>query len=84
MSALRVYFCDEETFCLLRRRCMAKDFSWKRSADYDPSEDDGKTWSNMPGSPITVKAAKLKVGAYQTTYSQNYSWAKLGNYVIYK
>ena len=45
---------------------------------------DGKTWSNMPGSPITVKAAKLKVGAYQTTYSQNYSWAKLGNYVIYK
>ena len=31
-----------------------------------------------------VKAAKLKVGAYQTTDSQNYSWAKLGNYVIYK
>jgi putative sterol carrier protein len=33
MSALRVYFCDEETFCLLRRRCMEKDFSWKRSAE---------------------------------------------------
>ena len=33
MSALRVYFCDEETFFLLRRRCMEKDFSWKRSAE---------------------------------------------------
>jgi len=32
MSALRVYFCDEETFALLRRRCMEKDFSWDRSA----------------------------------------------------
>lgn len=44
---------------------------------------DGKTWSNMPGSPITVRAEKLKVGAYQTTYSQNFSWAKMSNYVIY-
>ncbi len=32
MNALRVYFCDEETFALLRRRCMEKDFSWDRSA----------------------------------------------------
>ncbi len=32
MAALRVYFCDEETFALLRRRCMEKDFSWDRSA----------------------------------------------------
>ena len=32
MAALRVYFCDEETFSLLRRRCMEKDFSWDRSA----------------------------------------------------
>lgn len=32
MSALRVYFCDEVTFALLRRRCMEKDFSWDRSA----------------------------------------------------
>ena len=32
MSALRVYFCDEETFDLLRRRDMEKDFSWDRSA----------------------------------------------------
>ena len=32
MAALRVYFCDEETFHILRRRCMNKDFSWNRSA----------------------------------------------------
>ena len=32
MAALRVYFCDENTFKLLRRRCMEKDFSWDRSA----------------------------------------------------
>jgi len=32
MSALRVYFCDQETFDLLRSRCMKKDFSWERSA----------------------------------------------------
>ena len=31
-SALRVYFCDGETFRLLRRRDMEKDFSWDRSA----------------------------------------------------
>ena len=33
VSALRVYFCDEETFALLRRRGMQKDFSWTRSAE---------------------------------------------------
>ena len=32
MAALRVYFCDENTFRMLRRRCMEKDFSWDRSA----------------------------------------------------
>ena len=33
MAALRVYLSDEKTFALLRRRCMEKDFSWKRSAE---------------------------------------------------
>ena len=45
---------------------------------------DGKTWSNMPGSPLTVKAQALKVGAYQTTYSDNPSWVKLTDYTIYQ
>ena len=45
---------------------------------------DGKTWSKMPGSPLTVKAQALKVGAYQTTYSDNPSWVKLTDYTIYQ
>lgn len=32
LSALKVYFGDEATFALLRRRCMEKDFSWTKSA----------------------------------------------------
>lgn len=44
---------------------------------------DGKTWENMSGSPVEVKSAKIKIGAYQTTYSQNYSWIRLKDYVIY-
>lgn len=45
---------------------------------------DGKTWENMPGSPLTLTTDKISVGAYQTTYSSNLSWAKLRDYVIYK
>jgi hypothetical protein len=45
---------------------------------------DGVTWSNMPGSPIEVKVKKLSVGVYQTTYSENYSWAMLSNFIIYQ
>ena len=45
---------------------------------------DGVTWNNMPGSPIEVKAKKLSVGVYQTTYSENYSWATLSDFTIYQ
>ena len=45
---------------------------------------DGVTWNNMPGSPIEVKTKKLSVGVYQTTYSENYSWATLSNFIIYQ
>ena len=45
---------------------------------------DGVTWSNMPGSPIEVKVKKLSVGVYQTTYSENYSWAMLSDFIIYQ
>ena len=45
---------------------------------------DGETWSNMPGSPIEVTAPKLSIGAYQTTYSDNTSWVKLRNFIIYQ
>ena len=45
---------------------------------------DGKTWENMPGSPVTVSSSVLSVGAYQTTYTDNASWVKLQDYVIYQ
>lgn len=32
LSAIKVFFADKETFALLRRRCMEKDFSWTKSA----------------------------------------------------
>ena len=45
---------------------------------------DGKTWTNMPGSPIEINSPRLGIGAYQTTYSDNTSWVKLSNFVIYQ
>jgi len=45
---------------------------------------DGKTWSNMPGSPIELTAPTVGVGAYQTTYSDNCSWATLTDFIIYQ
>jgi starch synthase len=33
MDAVKIYFADAETFWILRRRCMKKDFSWKKSAE---------------------------------------------------
>ena len=45
---------------------------------------DGLTWTNMPGSPIEVDVPKLSIGAYQTTYSDNPSWVKLSDYIIYQ
>ena len=45
---------------------------------------DGKTWNNMPGSPLEVTSPTLKVGAYQTTYNENPSWVKLSDYILYQ
>lgn len=45
---------------------------------------DGKTWNNMPGSPVKVTTPTLRVGAYQTTYNENKSWVKLKDYIIYQ
>ena len=45
---------------------------------------DGKTWSNMPGSPIEVKSETLRIGAYQTTYTDATSWVRLKDFVIYQ
>lgn len=48
------------------------------------TSNDGKTWHNMPGSPVEVAVPRLHVGIYQTTYSGNLSWAKLKNIVVYQ
>lgn len=32
LEAVRIYFCDRETFHTLRKRCMEKNFSWEKSA----------------------------------------------------
>lgn len=45
---------------------------------------DGKNWVEMPGSPMTVNAPSLKVGIYQTTYTQNISWASISDFAIYQ
>ena len=50
---------------------------------YARTSPDGKTWENMPGSPITLSETIISVGAYQTTYSTNKSWAKLRDFTIY-
>ena len=50
---------------------------------YARTSADGTTWSNMPGSPIEVGTGKLRLGAYQTTYSNTVSWAKLKDIVVY-
>ena len=48
------------------------------------SSKDGKSWNNMPGSPIEVNSPTLSIGAFQTTYSENFSWVKLNDYIIYE
>ncbi len=45
---------------------------------------DGNNWTDMPGSPMPVKASKLRLGIYQTTYSDNRSWALISNFQVYK
>lgn len=48
------------------------------------TSSDGKTWHNMPGSPIEVNVPSMGVGIYQTTYTDTPSWAKLKDFVIYQ
>ena len=45
---------------------------------------DGKTWRNMPGSPVSLSGGKIGIGTYQTTYSDNPSWVRLSNFIIYE
>lgn len=51
---------------------------------YARRSPDGKTWIDMPGSPMEVSSATLQVGVYQTTYTENKSWAEISDFVIYQ
>ena len=51
---------------------------------YGRTSRDGKTWENMPGSPIEVTSPKLGIGVYQTTYTDRPSWVKLSGLVVYQ
>jgi hypothetical protein len=59
-------------------------FERRGSQLFARTSPDGKTWENMPGSPIEITAPTLSIGAYQTTYSENRSWVKLRDYIIYQ
>lgn len=45
---------------------------------------DGKTWENMPGSPVEITVDTLSIGAYQSTYTDTPSWVRLRDYIIYQ
>ncbi len=59
-------------------------FERKGNKLYARSSRDGKTWSNSPGSPVTVKSGKMRLGIYQTTYNDTKSWVKLKDISIWK
>lgn len=59
-------------------------FERKGNLLFARSSADGKTWNNNPGSPIELKSETLKLGIYQTTYSDTKSWVKLKDIKIYK
>ena len=96
LGAFPLYNCGNMLTSLSRRA--RPQFPNYKGYDFDPiiqferrgnqlfarTSRDGKTWNNMPGSPIEVSSPKLGIGAYQTTYSDNTSWVKLSDYVIYQ
>ena len=51
------------------------------------TSQDGKSWTDMPGSPIhapQLNGKKLKVGLYQTTYTNNKSWVSFDEFDLWE
>ena len=51
------------------------------------TSQDGKSWTDMPGSPINapqLNGKKLKVGLYQTTYTDNKSWVSFDEFDLWE
>ena len=96
LGAFPLYNCGNMLTILSRRG--RPQFPNYKGYDFDPilqlerrgnqlfarTSKDGITWNNMPGSPIEVSSPTLAIGAYQTTYSDNVSWASLSDFVIYQ
>jgi hypothetical protein len=96
LGAFPLYNCGNMLTILNRRG--RPQFPNYKGYDFDPilqlerrgnqlfarTSKDGINWSNMPGSPIEVNSPTLAIGAYQTTYSDNASWASLSDFVIYQ
>ena len=71
LQALRVYFCDSETFRKLRHRCMVKDLSWARSAkQYDRMYADLAPEVTKEKIPFDEGYQALTEG-YQKAFEQN-------------
>ncbi len=54
---------------------------------YVRTSPDGKSWTDMPGSPIVapqMKGKTLKVGLYQTTYTNNKSWVSFDDFNLWQ
>jgi regulation of enolase protein 1 (concanavalin A-like superfamily) len=57
------------------------------STFYVRTSKDGKSWTDMPGAPIhapQMDGKKLKVGLYQTTYSNNHSWVSFDEFNLWQ
>ncbi len=71
LQAMRVYFCDPETFQKLRRRCMTKDLSWARSAhQYDRMYADLAPEASS-GRVAFEEGYRTLTEAYQKSFEQN-------------
>jgi hypothetical protein len=54
---------------------------------YARTSRDGQTWTDMPASPVRVPqfAGKtLRVGLFQTTYSDNSAWVSFSDFKLWQ
>lgn len=54
---------------------------------YARTSRDGKTWTEMPASPVNARqfsGKKMKVGIYQTTYTDNNAWVEFEDFHIWQ
>lgn len=54
---------------------------------YARTSRDGKTWTDMPSSPVSApqfNGQTLRVGVFQTTYSNNSAWVSFSNFKFWQ